>query len=382
MRYCTKCWYPDTKPDLFFNGEGVCNSCTAYEARKNIDWVQREKDFSDLSFIQRSKKKVYDCVVPVSGGKDSTYQVIKCLAYGMKPLAVCATTCHLSKLGRENLDNISILGVDLVEVTFNKQLRKKINKYTLQTIGDISWIEHVLIFTVPIREAMMRGIDLVVYGENPQNQYGGPEDAQNKAFMDSQWLSEYGGLNGLRVSDVRARFTDDSVHVLGRDFNLLSLGSFSKELAPKCIFLGHYFPWSGYQNYKTAKNHGFKTSWGKECYTLPYVEGSGIIYENLDNHQTGIHDYFKYLKFGFGRATDIANSYIKEGMYSRGIALSHIKMHDGKYPSTYLGKSLEEILSNIDMTIDEFNEIVNQFANKDLFTVGKNHNPIPKFKLE
>src|SRR5258705_12539222 len=121
MKYCTECLYPDTKPDIVFNKDGVCSACTAFKAREQVDWSVGEREFKNIVYATKQMKFPYDCIVPVSGGKDSTYQVIKAKEYGLKVLAVTATTDHLSKVGRANLDNISNLGVDHIEVTPNQE---------------------------------------------------------------------------------------------------------------------------------------------------------------------------------------------------------------------------------------------------------------------
>ena len=113
-------------------------------------------------------------------------------------------------------------------------------------------------------------------------------------------------------------------------------------------------------NALVAQAYGFKV---RE--TL--VEGSLANYENLDNYQTGIHDYFKFLKFGFGRATDIANNHIRRGRLTRADALNMVRRHDGAYPHTCLGRPLADILGEIDMTIEDFDQVCDQFTNKRLF---------------
>jgi hypothetical protein len=115
------------------------------------------------------------------------------------------------------------------------------------------------------------------------------------------------------------------------------------------------------------------------------VEGTGFDYENLDNAQTGIHDYFKYLKYGFGRATDMASTHIREGRMTRDEGIIHVMENDGLYPDTYLGIDLEETLGKIDMTIPEFLDVIQKFANPDLFDVRRFSNDdlavVPKFNL-
>ena len=126
------------------------------------------------------------------------------------------------------------------------------------------------------------------------------------------------------------------------------------------LFLGYYLPWDGYHNSVIAQGYGFETF-------TRFVEGSFANYENLDNYQTGIHDYFKFLKYGFGRATDIAGLHIRRGRISRENGLDLVIKHDGKFPWTYLGRSLEDILEEIDMTMDGFVKVCDRFTNKKIF---------------
>jgi hypothetical protein len=107
---------------------------------------------------------------------------------------------------------------------------------------------------------------------------------------------------------------------------------------------------------------------GERFFTLQTtVEGSVVNYENLDNYQTGIHDYFKYLKFGFGRATDIACLHLRRGRITRQDAIEMVRRHDGKFPWSYLGKPLEEILAPLEISVDEFIKICDRFTNKKIF---------------
>lgn len=358
IRYCARCLMPETKPDLEFDAEGVCSACRYFEKRAEVNWESRRSELQAILDRYRSvDKSNYDCLIPVSGGKDSHYQVIKMLEMGMNPLCVTGTTCSLSEIGRRNIENLKRLGVDYIEVTTNRVVRQKLNKFALQNVGDISWPEHVTIFTVPVRIAVQMQIPLIIWGENSQNEYGGPAaDAQNST-LNRRWLEEFGGLLGLRVSDMVGVEGIEKRHLLQfaypSDEELRRVGVTG-------LFLGHYLPWDGYHNAMIAQGHGFET--------FPhFVEGSFANYENLDNHQTGIHDYFKFLKFGFGRATDIACLHVRRGRISRENALTLVRRHDGKFPWTYLGKPIKEILAEIDMGLDEFIAICDRFTNKKLF---------------
>lgn len=367
LRFCKTCLYPDSKPDLVFDEQGVCAACRNFASRGAVDWAQRRKDFLELMETYRSRDgSNYDCMVPVSGGKDSTYQVLRLLESGMNPLCVTATTDSLSEIGRRNIENIKKLGVDHIEVSANPVIRRQLNRLALIEIGDISWPEHVTIFTIPVRIAVQMGVRLIIWGENPQHEYGGPASASENNVLDRRWLEEFGGLLGLRVSDI-PEMGDYKAH------NLIQYTYPSdeelKRVGVTAIFLGYYFPWDGYSNAIYAQAFGLET--------LPVnVEGSLANYENLDNYQTGIHDYFKYLKYGFGRATDIANNHIRRGRLSRQDAARLVARHDGQFPWTCLGRPLEEILGEISMTLEEFAQVCDRFTNKKIFLCNDRGEPI------
>ena len=358
ITYCTVCFLPSTKPDLYFAKSGVCAACIAYRDRKEIDWKLREIEFSEIiARIRSTSKSGWDCIVPVSGGKDSTAQVLKVLELGLNPLCVTSTTCDLSEIGRKNIENIKQLGVDYMEFSPNPRVRAKLNKIGLDQVGDISWPEHVGIFTIPVRAVVQFGVPLIVWGENSQNEYGGPASASQNNVLNRRWLEEFGGLLGLRVSDLADNYgireADLVPYTYPTDEELATVGVTG-------LFLGYYFPWEGFTNYFLSQAHGF-TSYGR------VIEGSVVDYENLDNHQTGIHDYFKFLKYGFGRASDLVSVSLRRERITRAQGLELIKLHDGKYPWTYLGKPLGQILDRIDLTIEEFDAICERFTNKDLF---------------
>ena len=358
LSLCTRCLYPNSKPDLWFDDNGVCAACLSFDERTLIDWDERKDSFGELVANYKSKDgSNYDCIVPVSGGKDSFFQVIKCLEFGLNPLCITAVTDSLSNIGRRNLDSLSQLGVDCIEVKFNPRVRRKLNAICLRDVGDISWPEHVAIFTAPVRLAVQFGIKLIIWGENPQNEYGGPTKSQGSLNLDRRWLEEFGGLLGFRVSDL-TYFEG----IEGRDLIPYRYPDAAKleKSGVVGLFLGHFFPWDGLSNALIAQAHGFEVS-------PNLVEGSLANYENLDNHQTGIHDYFKFLKFGFGRATDIACNHIRRGRLTRDEALEMVKDRDGAYPSYCLGKPLDEVLSEIGMDIEEFNQICDRFTNKKIF---------------
>lgn len=345
---CRKCLYPNTKVDLWFSSDGICSACLAYDARQQIDWAAKRHEFLDL--IHDNPGSTHDVIVACSGGKDSTAQIVKCLELGLRPLAVTATTDHLSELGRKNLDNISRL-CDHVEITPHKPTRNKIAKFALQEVGDISWCEHHLIWSVPAREAVARNIPLVLYGECPQNEYGaGPKGSEQQAKLTHDWVHEFGGLLGLRLDDV--------ADILGISSRHLELYRYPPGKV-QAVFMGAYFPWDGYENSLAAKANGFETLPGGA-----WVEGSLCGYENLDNLQTGIHDRLRFLKFGYSRACDIACNHIRRGRLHRGGVTAQIRSIEATMPDTYLGVPFADILDNIGVSQAEWVAICERFTNR------------------
>lgn len=362
MKRCVRCVMPDTKPDLWFDENGVCSACLNFENRKYIDWEGKRQELNNFLESYRSKS-YYDCIVPVSGGKDSHFQVMKMLEMGMHPLAVCARTDDFTDIGRRNLENLKKLGVDCIEVSVNPNIRKKIARQALVELGDISWPEHVTIFTIPVRIALQFNIHLIVWGENPQNEYGGPAMDSDNPYLTKDWLQEFGGLLGMRPSDLDFSEQDLLMYTYpsNEDLERADITGF---------FLGYFFPWDGMQNAIDASARGYE--WSERPIETHYKR-----YENLDNYQTGIHDYFKYLKYGFGRTTDLVCIDIRHGRCTREEGMKVLWEYEGTPPYAYLGKPLSEILQEIDMSVKEFLDVCDRFTNWDLF---EKTNKFPRLK--
>lgn len=356
MFYCKRCLYPSTKPDLWFK-DGICGACHSYESRKTYDWEQGPKVFKELLNNNKVNKK-YDCIVPVSGGKDSTYQVWRVINQGFHPLCVTAPTDQLTALGRRNIENLKRMGCDYVEFSVDPEVRATINRHAFFTVGDIQWPEHVLIYTIPIHAALMFKIPIIVWGECAQREYGAgkPEDA-HMLYFDRKVLEEYGSLNGLRVSDLPLIDGVNEKHLFFYEYPSAEQ---VEELGVKGIYLDNYFKWDGISNSIISQSIGFEVS--------PHnIMGTISNHENLDNYVHGVHDYQKYIKFGFSRATDIACNLIRRNLLSRNDAAELVKLHDGRYPEKYLDKDLQEILSVYRITMGEFKDACDEFTNYDLF---------------
>lgn len=359
IRYCKKCLFPETKPDLHFNEEGICSACIASEQKhQGIDWKQREIDFKKIvaHYKLPEGKTGYDCLIPVSGGKDSTYQAyfMKHVC-GLNPLCVCFETTAVTEVGQKNLDNISKMGMDVIHFKKNYDVYKTMVIEGFKRVGDEMWPNHIGIFTIPVMFAVKFNIPLIIWGENPQQEYGGPSlDSVKNRILNRRWLEEFGGLLGNRIQDM-----------IGVN------GITEKELTPYFypsdediervgvtgIFLGHYFFWDARKQLEVVKQHGFSV---KED---GLVEGTYTNYENIDEKMHGLHDYLKFVKYGFGRATDHACIDIRNNRLTREEGLKLVKQYDGKYPHY----GVNEFVKYSGMSKQEIDSVLDSFTNPILF---------------
>ena len=358
MRYCTKCVMPDTKPDLNFDEDGVCDACQSQELKDtNIDWEKREQEF--ISLVKSYKKHPhYDCIIGVSGGKDSTYQVIKVLELGLNPLCVCFEPTIPTQIGKKNLENLNNLGVDLIHIKRNPTVYKSMIKEATLRVGDCEWPHHLGLFTTPAHIATNFKIPLIIWGESPQIEYGGPAASKTNSTLNRKWLEEFGGLLGNRSSDM--------IGIDGITEKDLSLYTYPKDndiedIGVTGVFLGYYFKWDLRKVLEKAKENGFSTSEYK-------VETTYENFENLDCYSNHVHDYFKYLKYGFGRATDNACLDIRLGYINREEGIRLINKYDGIPPY----KAINEFLKYTNFTEEEFTNILDSFTNKKIFLRDKN----------
>src|ERR1700690_2465350 len=172
MQYCKRCCYPaNEKPMIIFDDQGICSGCRYIEKRPAVDYTSREKIFRDMVEEYKSKAKergnAYDCIIPVSGGKDSHFQtyLIK-EVYGLNPLLVTYNHCFNTARGLRNLTNlVEKFECDLLRFTTNPGSARRIARYMLKKVGDITWHYHAGIKTFPIQAAVKYNIPLMIWGE-------------------------------------------------------------------------------------------------------------------------------------------------------------------------------------------------------------------------
>ena len=367
---------PTTRPEQVFEDD-ICDACRSNHDKHNlIDWDARRIEFETILEKYRGDGTKYDCIIPVSGGKDSCYQALRMRdEYGMTPLCVTHTPCELTQVGLDNLNFLRDQGFDLVQISANRLNYKELVRIGFFKLGDCCWPEHIGIFTAPVRVAVNYKIPLLIWGENSQFEYGGPATHKENNFLDKNWLEQF-QMSGHRLSDV--------VHD-GVDINSIKTLHYPSDTEIKNVgvtglFLGYFEKWDTQRNLDVCCSLG----WNKN--PDGPVEGAYNDVENLDCKWIGgLHDYMKYIKYGYGRATDQLCIEIRAGRLTRDQAVEKLRNTDeGKIPWKYV----PDFLQYLQITRTEFLTNLDNFTNKTLFkrdpSTGElqkddNGNLIPKF---
>ena len=352
MKYCKKCVIPDTRPGIKFDKNGVCYPCLVAEKRKTTDWKTRQKELMMLCDKYRRKDGYYDCVVTVSGGKDSHYQVhIMKDIYKMNPLLICVSDSFThTKAGAHNLRNISeAFGCDIIVYNLNHATMRKMVRLAFENYGSPTWPIDIAIYSVPLKLAAMMDIPLIVYGENIAYEYGGPGaeetysakgQIKNDVVKPIDW--EWWYKHGIKPQEVEfLKYPDQKI---------------VDRLEP--IYLSYFYPWDGMRNYRVAKRYGFRDAngeWNREG----FIEN----YDQIDSLGYIVHPWLKYPKFGHARATDVSCNWIRNGYITREQGIQYVKEHDHKIDP----KALDDFLQFTGYSDREFWDIVDKFYNRALF---------------
>lgn len=359
---CKTCLMPTTRPDTAFI-DGECSACVNYKNRPTLDWDARLGEL--VSILEKSRTHSgYDCIVPSSGGKDSTYQVLRVIELGFRPLVVTASTCMLTPIGRKNIDNLARYATT-IEVTPNTDVRRILNRFGLETVGDVSLPEHWAIFSIPFRVAADFGIPTIVYGECPQNAYGGPIGTEEARTMTRRWTSEFGGYLGMRPQDMIG--VNDLTYEDMLDYMLPDDDKLSKVTA---YWLGQFEPWDSHRNLEISAAAGMIQM--LPCFANVW---SG---ENQDCALTGLHDHAMFRKFSYGRGCAQVSVDIRAGRTTRARALAWVRKYDGMFPNTYMNVGLDDVLKHLRMTEGELFTALDKHTNWDLFSGVQDGRPIMK----
>lgn len=347
---------PSTRPEQVFDDSGVCDACISTSRKvREIDWDAKEQEFRKILNDYRGDGSRYDCIIPVSGGKDSVYQAMTMRdKYGMNPLCVNHLPCDITEVGWKNLIFLRDLGFDMIHVGANRKAYREMVRIGFDKLGDCCWPEHIGIFTAPVRVAVQYQVPLIIWGENSQFEYGGPASKRDNHFLDRNWLEQFQML-GYRISDVvhdGINLNDIKTFHYPTDNEIHSVGVTG-------LFLGYYEKWDTLRNVENALQAG----WNKN--PDGPVEGAFNDCENLDCKWIGgLHDYMKWIKYGYGRATDQLCIEIRAGRMTRADAVLALRdSTEGTVPWKYA----PDFIEYLSITEAEFTATLDRFTNRRLF---------------
>lgn len=363
LKKCVRCGLPETYETIEFDAAGVCNICTQrdYKAER-IDWAARKRMLDDLVESYRGKHD-YDCIVPFSGGKDSTYTLWYLMKeYRLKPLVVRFDHGFMrSRLNENNERTFKKLGVDVMTFTPNWKVVKRLMLESLVRKGDFCWHCHTGIFSYPMHVALRWGVPLVFWGE-PSSEYTAYYDYRDDEIeeVDETRFNRFVNL-GITAEDMAGMIRDDF------DLDPRDLAPYAyprtrdlKRLGYRSVCLGSFVPWDVKSNVALIQR---ELGWrGDQVEGMPW---NAYPYEKIECYMQGMRDYIKFLKRGYGRVTQMTALDLRNGRISKEEAERLVGEHEGRKPP-----SLRLFLEYLDLTEEEFNAIVAK-------TVVPPHEPDP-----
>ena len=356
--WCSSCLNMSTRPRIVFDEEGRCNACVWKEEKEELDWSSRQDELANLLKKYRSSNgEGFDCVVPVSGGKDGSYvaHMLK-HKYGMNPLAITIRPALSLELGDKNLKNFVEAGFDHIHISPNAKVMQKINKLGFIEKGFPYYGWLIAIKTAVIQAAINFKIPLIFYGEDGEVEYGGSTESKNNPLYNVEYMKRVyfeGGYDKVFEKVLGEEGVEKG------DLAFWQFPSEEQVAANDLAFThwSYYEAWDSYRNYVVAKEH---------CGLIEKEEGTAGTFTNFSQNDQALyslHAYLMYLKFGFGRATQDAGIEIRRGSMTRDQAVNLVKMYDNQYPHEFNDLYLEYY----EMTQDEFTSVLDKYANTDLF---------------
>lgn len=372
MKYCLKCLQPDTRPGTKFDENGVCPACNYHKTLNDVDWSKRREELDKIvEFGKKNNHSGYDCIIGVSGGKDSTRQAIFVKeVLKMNPLLVCLSYPpeQLTERGAYNISNLINHGFDLLMINTSPQIWKNLmKKGFFKYTNPFRSTELALFSSVP-KLAIAYQIPLIWWGENSALQLG-EVTVMGKDGSDGNNLRKMNTLGGGDISwllskEIRKNQILQYCYPSEKEMEEANL---------RITFLGYFW-----KDWSLVDNGNFSTLRGLEIRNEhPQDIGDPFGITSLDEDWVALNQMIKYLKYGFGRITDYVNEDIRNGRMTRDEAIILVEKYDGKCSDKYI-KSFSDYIG---ISIDNFWNQVNKSVNLDLFYLDNNGKWVPKFKV-
>lgn len=337
LKYCVRCCMPETNEGMQFDEMGICLACRSSEQKMHINWAERQQKLKEILEYYKSRSgDNYDCIVPISGGKDSAFQLhVLTKVYGVKPLAVTFNHNWYSETGKYNLRNLlEKLNVDHMMFTPNRSLVNRLARESIHKIGDACWHCHMGVEAFPLQMALKLNIPLLIYGESPAEHSGRATYYDGTDFSYDFFIKHSAKVT---PEDMICRdITSKDMH----PFRSPPIEELEKAKVVR-IFLGDYIFYDAERQTEfVIREYGWREH---------EVEGTYKRYKSVECIMPGVHDYSKFLKRGFGRGTDFACMDVRAGLMTREEGFALARKYDSQRP-----KALDYYLEITGMTEEEF----------------------------
>ena len=354
--FCKKCLMPNSRPRVVFDAEGVCNACRNAENKAKIDWSARREEFRRLVEPLKANRKSgkYDCIVPWSGGKDSSSIAYKLkFEFGLNPLLVTYSPMIPNEIGHQNREELVKLGFDHLFFRANTKVLKHLARRFFIERGNPKVAWDAGINAVPIQVAVNYRIPVVFYAEHGESEYGGrvlsEEHKRTRDF--TEVLENY-------VGDDPRNWVDDVVAETDLNPYLYPALGDVAATGVKAYYFGYFFRWSMYENYVFVRDKfHFRTN------AKGRTDGTFTYYDSLDDKIDNLYYYMQFIKFGFGRCVRDASRLIQNGHMTREEGLELVR----KYDDEFCYEHFEEVLEFLELSRDEFSEIVDRHRNPEIW---------------
>lgn len=346
MQDRVRCCMPESNEGIKFDEMGICQACQSAEHKIRINWVEREKELAAILARYKALNNPYDCIIPISGGKDSTFQLhILTKVYGMRALAVTFSHTWFSETGKYNLQNcLDKFDVDHIMFSPSRNLVNKLARQSLFKIGDACWHCHSGVGAFPLQIAVKYKIPLLIWGESIAESSGRATHRNPVRKFDRDYFTKVSAK----------RYPEEMVNenISMREMSAFRLPSVEEieELGVVGIHLGDFLFWDDERQMEFIRD---TYGWREDK-----VEGTYKGYKSVECRMAGVHDYTKFLKRGFGRGTDHASADVRAGLLTRAEAFELAKKHDTERPP-----ALDWYLELSGFTEAEFNEVMIQHRN-------------------
>ena len=355
IEYCARCLMPNSRPRIVFDAEGVCNACRHAERKGNdIDWDARQEEFAEILARHRSRDGYWDCVVPWSGGKDSSTIAWRLkFEFGMNPLLVTFSPMMPNEVGNHNREAMIRAGFDHLFFRPNQKAHRRLAKRFFVERGNqkVAWDAGVNV--APVQVAARYGIPLIFFAEHGESEYGG-----KVLHEESAKIRDFTEVIEHQIGDDPLNWMDEEITEKDLQSYLYPDMEDIERVGVTAYYFAYFNKWSMFENYRYIRDKiDFRT------HPKGRTVGTFTDFDSLDDKMDPLYYHMQFIKFGFGRAVRDASRLIQNGHMSREEALALASKYDSEFPHEFF----DEVLAYLGLTEEEFHAVLDKHRNPEIW---------------